>query len=102
MLAGYAVDIFGKRYEMTHDCFDGWNDRSILAQLAQATELYILEPAIDYVINNRDCDIALWQHDGFSLVFSDSSKQVLQLNKVKQLVDERIKEMGIITELEIN
>lgn len=91
------------------DCFGRWlscnnNDekRSVLAQLAQAYELKLLYPAVDYAIQNpRRFRIVLWQHDGFSLVVFDKSRTGSIVSNLKYAVESEASELSIPTEIEV-
>ncbi|MEH1955945.1 hypothetical protein [Nostoc sp.] len=74
--------------------------RGIMAQQAQAVELYLLLPVLDLAKTTKDFVITLWQHDGFSVNFTDSSKTDRWINKINQVVADRADELGIITKLE--
>ncbi|NEU82234.1 hypothetical protein [Nostoc sp. UIC 10630] len=74
--------------------------RGIMAQQAQAVELYLLLPVLDLAKSTKDFVITLWQHDGFSVNFTDSSKSARWINKINQVVADRAYELGIITKLE--
>jgi hypothetical protein len=62
--AGGATNVYGQWLSA-----DEHSSRSILAQLAQATELKLLSPVIDLAVEHTDPNgfvLLLWQHDGFS------------------------------------
>ncbi len=84
---GGLVDCYGRQLS-TKD-----NDPySILAQANQAVEMKLLSPVIDYA--DEKIQIPLWQHDGFSVSsVKDCTKEL------KEIVDNRCREMGIPTEL---
>lgn len=98
------------------DCFGRWlpcHDRrgaaSILAQQAQATELRLLLPALDLTEQEAarssaigkapDFRIVLWQHDGFSVSFSDRSKQARHAGRIQAVVDAECQRLGYPTKL---
>jgi hypothetical protein len=74
--------------------------RSIMAQQAQAVELYLLLPVVDLAKTTNDFQITLWMHDGFSVNFSDATKIERWITRMNQVVVDRADELGIITRLE--
>ena len=76
--------------------------RSILAEQAQALELYILLPVLELAKSTSDFQITLWMHDGFSVNFPNSSKQDRWLQKIINVVNEKAKELNVITYLEVD
>ena len=75
--------------------------RSILAEQAQALELYIMLPALDLAKTTSDFQITLWMHDGFSVNFTSSTKQDRWLQRIINSVNERANALGVITYLEV-
>lgn len=73
---------------------------SILAHQAQSVELYILLPVIDLARTTKDFFITLWQHDGFSVHFTNKSKVDYWIKKIQSVVQQKIDEQGILTHLE--
>ncbi|BAY23738.1 hypothetical protein NIES2100_35300 [Calothrix sp. NIES-2100] len=74
--------------------------RSVLSQQAQAVELYLLLPVLHLATTTKDFAITIWQHDGFSVNFTDKTKTERWIKKIHAAVDARAKELGIITKLE--
>ncbi len=71
----------------------------ILALVAQAIELYVLEPAFHLAMEHpKEFTICLFQHDGFSVRFHRREK--LWKERIQEVVNERLKAMGIKTQLE--
>lgn len=105
---GTAETIFGKHLKVT----GGFNKkgqpdsdrrkslRSILAEQAQAVELYILLPVLDLAKCTNDFQITLWQHDGFSVNFSNCTKQDRWIKRILESVNSRVSELGVVTKLE--
>jgi hypothetical protein len=90
------------------NAYDQWlstkeyNTRSILAQLAQATELKLLSPVINVATDHTDNNgfsILLWQHDGFCWSPDRSKQGESWTNRLKEMVASQARQMGIITEL---
>lgn len=73
---------------------------SILAHQAQALELYILLPVVELASTTKDFYITLWQHDGFSVHFTDKTKIDRWIPRILQVVQEKIDEQGILTHLD--
>lgn len=96
------------------DCFGRWisdgkrygddPSRSILAQLAQARELWLMEPVIDLARreaakSRADWQIVAWQHDGVSIRYSRRrERRELELMSA---VQERVEEGAYPTRLEV-
>jgi hypothetical protein len=74
--------------------------RSILAEEAQAIELYIMLPALDLAKSTDDFQITLWQHDGFSANFTSTGRKDRWINRIVESINKRASELGIITHLE--
>lgn len=74
--------------------------RSIIAQQAQAVELYLLLPVLDLAKSTNDFVITLWQHDGFSINFTSEGRRDRWINKINKVVNDRAADLGIITKLE--
>lgn len=80
------------------------NTRSILAQLAQATELKLLSPVINLAHEHSGPNgftILLWQHDGFSWSPNLSRNGASWETRLKEAVSRQACEMGIETTLEV-
>ena len=95
--AGGATTVFGDRLHS-----DGSDDslRSILAQEAQAMELWLLLPIVEMARSTDEFSIVLWQHDGFSAAFRDRSRARRWVGRFQEAVARRAGEQGIATELE--
>jgi hypothetical protein len=70
-----------------------------LASLSQSYELKILSEATNYVLNLKSNTICLWLHDGF-YVNGNQTKFSGISNNLKKLVEESLKEIGVISSLE--
>ena len=99
--SGGAIDCFGREIEIREGSSksDSVSARSVLAQLAQATELSLVYPALEVVRKQRDLHLVLWQHDGFSLAISDTSKAERYIRQVCAAVDAEAQRQGIPTRL---
>jgi len=107
---GYAVDCFARKITEGGNGFGpkGEKDysRSILAQVAQSRELWLLEPAIELALaeakkSRPDFRIVLWQHDGFSVKFRSSARRKTAERKLTDAVKKRAVENGYPTALEV-
>lgn len=110
---GYVLDVFGRPLSSGRlDYADGVRRpvagpraaRSILAQLAQARELWLLEPLVslaeaEAARRRPEWRIVLWQHDGASLRFSRRAD--LHLGRIAHAVEDRAREGGYPTRLEV-
>jgi hypothetical protein len=75
------------------------NARSVLAQLAQATELQLLLPVVTLAEKEKEFTIRLWLHDGFYVTFRDRDKQDLWSRHIDSAVNEQAARLGIRTHL---
>jgi hypothetical protein len=73
---------------------------SILAHQAQSVELYLLLPVVELASTTKDFYIILWQHDGFSVHFTNKSKIDRCIPRILQIVQTKIDEQEILTHLE--
>jgi hypothetical protein len=73
---------------------------SLLAHQAQSIELYLLLPVVELASTTTDFYITLWQHDGFSIHFTNKSKVDKWIPRILQVVQQKIDEQGILTHLE--
>lgn len=73
---------------------------SILAHQAQSIELYLLLPVVELASTTKDFYITLWQHDGFSVHFTNKTKIDRWIPRILQVVQDKIDEQGILTHLE--
>ena len=95
-----AEDIFGKWIKMDKKRKGG--ERSVLSQLAQATELKLLLPVFD-VAEERSDDfkIVLWQHDGFSVHWHHKHRKKRIAKHLQDAVQAEADKLGIPSELEM-
>lgn len=94
---GGITTVFGKWVPLSPGK-TGRDPRSLMAEEMQAYELYLLKPAVDYLlhIGSDEVTIAAWQHDGFTLHFKDDSKRLRHNKHINQLVKDRaIKDLGM-------
>jgi len=98
--SGGGTDCFGRFIPTSgpDECEDPVSPRSVLAQLAQALELAIVYPAIQFAREKTDAHIVLWQHDGFSLALSDVTKRERHVRQVKAMIDAAAAKRGVPTE----
>jgi hypothetical protein len=76
--------------------------KSVLAQLAQATEMALLLPAVELAEGTDEFQILLWQHDGFSVSFQNRSKRERWAGRITEAVNTEAGRLGIPTELEVD
>ena len=95
--AGTATTVFGKVIPVTtHE-----EARSALAQCAQAVELQVLGPVEHLVRDSSDMVLVAWQHDGFTLHFTNQSKAKQLARRVTKAVSAEIEQLGLLTRLEV-
>jgi hypothetical protein len=73
---------------------------SILAHQAQAIELYLLLPVVELASTTKDFYITLWQHDGFSLHFTNKTKIDRWIPRILKVVQDKIDQQDILTHLD--
>ena len=71
------------------------NVLSILAQEAQAMEQVLIYPAFQLTNETDDFQITLYQFDGFSVSFSNKSRQEYWTNRICEVVDAACEYYGI-------
>jgi hypothetical protein len=92
-LAQGAWDCYGHWIDMPEDPHLRYpdqhapNPRSVLAQVAQAVELKILEPVFDLARAGSDFTITHWAHDGFSIHIHDKRR----VNQVCARIEEAVR-----------
>ncbi|MCS4046969.1 hypothetical protein GGQ04_002105 [Salinibacter ruber] len=78
---------------------------SLLAQVAQAREMWLLRPVLDLALEQKNdrkrhaWQVTLLQHDGFSVHFTRSREY--HLDRIKEAVKQRAERHGYPTELEV-
>jgi len=75
--------------------------RSMLAEEAQAIEAKLLEDVIPLAKTTKDFVVTLWQSDGFSVRFTDRTKQERWTKKIQEVVKAKADLYKIPTQLEI-
>lgn len=90
---GGATTCFGKRLSTAQ-----FSERSILAQVAQAVEMWLVNPAIELAKKTDEFKIVLWQHDGFSAHFARRGE--MWRKRIALAVNERIAGAGVKSRLE--
>ena len=100
--AGGAFDVYGT-WRST-DCKETPEKgaRSVLSQQAQAVELHLVFPVIELARGRgaRDFQVVLWQHDGFSVRFSDQTKRDRWTRRIVEAVQQRANQLEVPTRLE--
>jgi hypothetical protein len=103
ILAEVAYTIYGKKIEVWHDPVSGEsNINSVLAEQAQAIEMYLMFPIIELARSTEEFEVLIWLHDGVSIAFKNESKRACWTKKIQNAVAKRATELGIITELEVD
>jgi hypothetical protein len=79
---------------------------SLLAQRAQARELWLLAPAIELAEIEAETArprwmLAAWQHDGFSVRFREPKRRAGILREIRAAVNQRAQASGYPTGLEV-
>ena len=100
------TDAFGQ----VHHASDGRKASSVMAQVNQSYELYLLEPVLDYVnakdadgeflVNPKEMRLVIWSHDGFNIAVRRKDQIPRYQHQLSKLVDERAQLVGIPTKLE--
>jgi hypothetical protein len=100
------TDAFGQ----VHHAVDGRKPGSVMAQVNQSYELYLLEPVLDYVnakdakgtflVDPKEMRIVLWSHDGFNIAVRRKDQIPRYQRMLSTLVKERAHATGIPTRLE--
>lgn len=97
-----AEDAYGRRVPLKRGAQEA---TSVLAIVAQSREMRLLEPAVDYAIEEdtregrTDFQILLWQHDGFSFRPRRKRDEALFIRRLVDQVDQS--NPGYPTRLEI-
>jgi hypothetical protein len=91
---GKAETCYGKILQLK----EGTTVHSILAQQAQSLEMYLIFPAFALADKTADFKILLFQYDGFSVHFTSHPERWRK--RIKFIVDEQAKHLGIPTWLE--
>lgn len=99
-------DAFGQ----VHFAAGGRKPSSVMAQVNQSYELYLLEPVLDYVnakdangnflVNPKEMRVVLWSHDGFNIAVRKTDQITRYQQKLSKLVKERAQQKGIPAKLE--
>jgi len=86
-------DAFGEFIPLTKER----TARSILAQISQSYELYLLMPVVEY-LETTNSKMVFWMHDGFTMIKGRDYEKV----KVKcgEILKEKLREKGICSDLE--
>jgi len=100
------TDAFGQ----VHHAVNGREPSSVMAQVNQSYELYLLEPVLDYVnakdangkfiVNPKEMQLVLWSHDGFNVKVRRKEQIIRYQQHLSKLVSERAQQLGIPTKLE--
>ena len=89
------------------------NDRepsSVMAQVNQSYELYLLEPVVDYVnakdaegnflVDPKEMRLVIWSHDGFNIAVRRKDQIPRYQRKLSTLVEKRAHQTGIPIKIE--
>jgi hypothetical protein len=88
-----GIDAFGEFIPMTKER----TARSILAQISQSYELYVLLPVAEY-LETTTSKMVIWMHDGYTMIKGRDFGKVKQ--RCEQIVREKLNEKGICSGLE--
>lgn len=102
---GGAPNCFGQ-WVSEGKSYGGDCSRSVLAQVAQARELWLLEPLIEACLDEAQCAnsrfwVTLWQHDGMSLRVSQNKTPNCHVEMLSELVNSRAMKFQYHTTIEI-
>jgi hypothetical protein len=75
------------------------NIPTILSQEVSELEMTLLEPILDLAMETNNFTIVLYQFDGLTLQFKEDSVKNSYLKRIKLLLEERARDLGIITTL---
>jgi hypothetical protein len=95
------ADAFGQ----VHYAVDGREPSSVMAQVNQSYELYLLEPVLDYVnakdangkflVDPNEMRLVIWSRDGFNIAVRRKVQIPAYQRKLSTLVAAKAKQMGI-------
>lgn len=88
-------DAFGEFIHLTKER----TDRSILAQISQSYEMYLLLPVAEYLETTKS-KMVLWMHDGFTIMKGRDYEKVKEM--CGQILKGKLEEKGICSDLEWN
>jgi len=86
-------DAFGEEIKLTK----GRTARSILAQISQSYEMFILLPVVEY-LETTESKMVFWMHDGFTMIKGRDYSKVKW--KCEEIIQEKLGENGICSKLE--
>lgn len=79
----------------------GFDERDVLAQVAQSYEMYLLNPVLDYVKHNKEyMTLSCQQHDGFSIKFHNNQYKQALIDDLVEGINNHCKSVGINTWVE--
>ncbi len=97
-------------YGQIHYTGKGRTPSSVMAQVNQSYELYLLEPVLDYVnakdaygeflVDPKELRLVIWSHDGFNIAVRRKDQILRYQQKLSKLVEERAQQVGIPARLE--
>ena len=88
-----GIDAFGEEIKLTK----GRTARSILAQISQSYEMYLLLPVVEY-LETTNSKMVFWMHDGFTMIKGRDYSKVKR--KCEEINQEKLGENGICSKLE--
>ena len=99
---GYGDTIFGKRIPVVADEGEPerTNVRSIMAEQAQAVELALIYPVFELAATSDDFDIVLFQHDGFSVAYTEPQARERVEGRLVSVVEAKAEELDVVTGLD--
>ena len=99
---GGAEDSFGEWIPINPKQKPKKAKRSVMSIVAQSFELKLLLPVVELAERTNDFNILLWQHDGFSVKYTDRTKKNTWHNKILKSVKSEAKRLQIPTYLEFD
>ena len=76
----------------------GFDERDVLAQVAQSYEMYLLNPILEYVKHNKEyMSISCQQHDGVSIKFHNNQYKQALIDDLVQGINNHCKSTGFNT-----
>lgn len=103
LLQGHLTTVYGKQVFVSGNTIREKLSkvRSMLAEEAQAFEAKLLEDIVVLAKTTKDFIITLWQSDGFSVRFTDRTKQAKWTKRIQQVVLDKANYYNIPTHLEV-
>lgn len=92
-------EFIGLPVEVTARGRPRYNPRSVLAQVAQAMEFWIVASVLEMARRTRAFTIVHWAHDGFTVKIRDRNDAAKRIARIEQCVNEQAQNANVITAL---